>query len=311
MNIDFEYQLFDPQWSLSNSKFQKMCMELEWVFFFMGQNGDVLSTDKKYSDSYIEFCEKITGNKISLTAFNKDSIPYWGEINDIEFEKKVNSKITSFEIARTLNLLPENSLICKSQKDLRAINLDNKILKSPFEFSGRGFYFNSAYKGGFPVIIEPFETRIEDFGIRIDLNTLQMRGIQNFVTKQGQFKGGKVVTEEELEKKFDKNILLSICNEYKNLGVKDFIQIDCYSTANEMRYLVEMNHRKTMGDFIVNIEETLKWNSLGVLLLNEKESKQFLKSNKSEYLTLSPAGNMFNCLAVDGVSNECIEELMG
>lgn len=139
MNIDFEYQLFKDDWSFHAQKYRKLCQELEWLFFFMGEDGHTLSSDVEYSCRYLEKCHSYTGKKMGLTPLCKNAIPFWGNLDNIEKEKILNSKITSFDISKALGILPPGSALITNATELNECNLEKGILKSPFEFSGRGF----------------------------------------------------------------------------------------------------------------------------------------------------------------------------
>lgn len=306
VNIDFEYQLFDSSWSIQHPKFRKICRELEWVYFYMGQNGSSLSTDINYEPSFISSAEEITGKKIKTIPLSEEATPWWGNSTN-PLEKEWNSKLTSFEISKELGLLPPKSQIVLNTEELERAFSEGDVIKSPFEFSGRGFSRKLDKPMSFPLIVEPWEERVFDFGLRVDLRSGEMTIVENFVDSRGQFKGGRL--NQELSSRIDQKIIQQIIEAYKKRGVQDFIQMDCYQTASGIRYLVEMNHRKTMGDFISTLSSNDDFKDSSFFILNSKEAQK-LKQKKIQYRTLSPAGTFFECIVVMGVGKNEVKEIL-
>ena len=300
VNIDFEYQLFDPKWSFQHPMFRKMCRELEWVYFYMGENETYLSTDLHYNQNFLSSVRELTGKVINTVPLSEEATPWWGNSADSQ-EKDWNSKLTSFEISKELELLPPESHIVFNYNELEKTFSKGDIIKSPFEFSGRGFSKKLDKSISFPLIVEPWEERIIDFGVRIDLISDQMTIVENFVNNTGQFKGGRL--NQELLFQIDEKIIQKITEIYKRKGVKDFIQMDCYQTVDGIRYLVEMNHRKTMGDFIKTLSKIEEFKESSVLILNPKEAKR-LKQKNIQYRTLSPSGTFFECVVLMGIERD-------
>jgi hypothetical protein len=306
VNIDFEYQLFDPSWSFQHPKFRKICRELEWVYFYLGQEGSSLSTDINYDPSFISSVEDITGKRIKTIPLSEGVTPWWGSSTN-PLEKEWNSKITSFKISKELGLLPSGSKIVTHWEELETAFSEGDVIKSPFEFSGRGFSRKLDKNQSFPLILEPWEERVLDFGLRIDLRSGEMTIVENFVDSLGQFKGGRL--NQEFSSQIDQKIIQQIVEAYKERGIQDFVQMDCYQTASGVRYLVEMNHRKTMGDFISTLSFNHDFKDSSFFFLNSKEAQK-LKQKKIQYRTLSPAGTYFECIVVMGVKKDEVKEIL-
>lgn len=306
VNIDFEYQLFDPAWSFQHPKFRKICRELEWVYFYMGQDGSSLSTDVSYEPKFITSVEEITGKRIKTIPLSEEATPWWGNSAN-PLEKQWNSKLTSFEISKELGLLPPTSQIVLNVEELERAFSEGDVIKSPFEFSGRGFSRKLDRPTSFPLIVEPWEERVLDFGLRIDLRSGVMTIVENFVDSLGQFKGGRL--NQELLSQLNQKIIEQIVEAYQRMGVQDFIQMDCYQTASGIRYLVEMNHRKTMGDFISTLSSNDDFKDSSFFILNSKEAQK-LKQKKIQYRILSPAGTYFECIVVMGVGKDEVKEIL-
>lgn len=306
VNIDFEYELYDSTWSFEGTTFRKMCQELEWIYFYMGEDGTSLSSDMNYGQMYLDFTSDISKKQIDKVLLSKTAIPWWGNsLNDEE--KKWNSKLTSFEISSKLGLLPSGSKIINSSQELDQSFQVGMVLKSPYEFSGRGFKKSKDGNVDFPVILEPWESRTLDFGIRYDYQTKNLSIVENFNDRKGQFRGGRL--RSDLLNDLDQNILQKIFEEYRLLGIADSLQLDCYQTQKGIRYLVEANHRKTMGDFIKYMNSLEQFSTASILFLNQKNAKQFEKMNIN-FIKLSPESNFFQCYAVEDLEQALLERLL-
>jgi hypothetical protein len=306
VNIDFEYELFDPNWSFMAPTYRKICQELEWLYLFMGDEGTTLSTDVNYEKDYLDYVASLSGKRFARIPLSQAAKPWWGDSTNTQ-EKKWNSKLTSFEISSNLGLLPAGSRILNSTEEVDKNFEEGMVLKSPFEFSGRGFKKKNDGKTDFPVILEPWEERVLDFGIRYDYQTKKINIIENFNDRKGQFRGGRL--RLDLIETLDHDVLTEIFNSYEQLGVKDFLQVDCYQTQKGMRYLVEANHRKTMGDFIKYINSMEQFSNSSILFLNQKIGKQFEKMN-DQFTRLSPKNNFFHCYAVEDLEQGHLEFLL-
>jgi len=306
VNIDFENQLFDPNWTFTDKKFRSICRELEWIYFFMEPNGHALSSDVEYHPEYLSKVKSITGYLPQITSLREEAHPWWGN----PFEKREqewNSKITSFQIAEELGLLPASSSVIQNDIELDSSFIDGMVIKSPFGFSGMGFKKKNEGVSQFPVIIEPWERRELDFGIRYVYKNQEYSIVENYIDSLGQFKGGSL--RPELESKLDKVLLQKIFDKYQELGVSDSLQIDCYKTSSGFRYLVEANHRKTMGDFIKRVTEIYDRNDISIFFLNQKQSQAF-EAQFSRFEKLSPEGRRFNCYLIEGIERSDVKNIL-
>ncbi len=304
VNIDYEFELFDSAYNPLNRKNKKVCEEFEFIYFFTEKNELNLSTGREYDSEYLSYLETILEKKIAIYPFDLSASPWWGSFEDIDTKRITNSKEFSFTIAKNLNLLTEMSFFINSSGELPELNPNQKYLvKSPYLMSGRG---QSLYDVDnipeTPFLLEPYHNVIEDFGIRVcfEKGVLYCVELKNLNGKQ--FSGGKIINLPEI---FDSNILIAIAKEYQLKGVKKSIQIDCYTYENNIRYLVEANDRKTMGDFIYSQYELFNNSSGGRGLYVEniqirtfKDMRSFLGKNiyspesKKGVIPCSPPGNL-------------------
>ncbi len=255
VNIDFEFELFCDSYNPLDQKNRSFCNEFEFVYFFMEEGPLALSSSRDYSSEYIDFLELILGKKISLSPFDLLSQPWWGEVTNIEQERMLNSKITSFNISKKLNLLPKRSFLVNSQNELNALSgMGEKLMvKDPFQMSGRGMtmipgQFIKERKWAYPLIIEDFHKVEKNIGVLYCLKTREITYIDLTHKNKTQFFGGKKISKPSY---IDESIFDLIAIQYKKLGMVRHLQIDCYLYEAGMRYLLEVNHRKTMGGFIL------------------------------------------------------------
>ena len=198
VNIDFEYELFDPRFKASNRKYKKLCEEYEFIYFFMEKTELCLSTNRQYDQDYLYYIESIIENKIKLTDYNDNAITWWGSFEDIELEKKLNSKETSFKISEKLMILPEHSYLVKDAINWPKLNQNFKyLIKNPFMMSGRGqkqlIHSNNYNHEKLPIIIEPLHKVVADYGLRIDFQKGLKYFVQLYNINGKQFSGGKII----------------------------------------------------------------------------------------------------------------------
>jgi hypothetical protein len=304
VNIDYEFELFDKKYSPFNKRNKLFCEEFEFVYFFMEQGELKLSTDRIYDQNYLSYLEKILNKKINVQAFDLSVEPWWGRLDSLDIERKNNSKRTSYEFAKKLNLLPDNVLYITKAEDISLLNKELKYLvKNPFLMSGRGqSFFDYTKIPDFPFLLEEYHKIDQDFGFRVNFEEGIVYCVELFNLNGKQFSGGKYVDIPDF---VDPLILKEIASLYFHNKCKESIQIDCYSYDNNFRYLVEANYRKTMGDFIYSLHknfdhnpshkglyvENVKFNSFSEMCLFLGDNLYSLGSNKG-VIPCSPPGNL-------------------
>jgi hypothetical protein len=117
VNASYESEL------LGNKNHSRIMDEsLEFVAFFL-EDRPVYSL-KKYNQDYLEHVESITNKKINLIRSGKYE-NWWGQLKDINLEKRLNSKETSFLLGQDLGVF-ENSFIFQNFNQAQG-----QILKFP------------------------------------------------------------------------------------------------------------------------------------------------------------------------------------
>lgn len=311
VNLDYESELFDPNYKEFGPKYLKVIREFEYVFFLINKEECILKNIVDYEESYLR---KLTELGFYLPNFNSKALTYekwWGKCQDLTLEKKLNSKLTSFEIGKKNNWGSFEAQIATDSYGLREyLSLSNHqkfILKNPFGFSGNGNQlifknFEQFSKLNYPLIVEPKYDRIFDLGITFleDKSFL----VINTNDDRGGFKGGVGAKSPELmfqyiQNKFNFNlkenffIYQEIFDEYKKIAPISSIQIDSfvYLDQGEMKLypLVEVNYRRTMGQVINSLVNITEKNYVQWSIVPNKDVK-----NAHDGIVLSPKTSYFN-----------------
>lgn len=322
VDLDYEAFLFDPQYREDSPSNQKIIREFEYVFFLVNQERAILKNCKSYEKPYLEH---LKNRGFVIPEFNPDAVTFdywWGQHQNKELEKSLNSKLTSAQIALQNHWGFKEGAIVETLDELKAHlkkcpQREKWIIKHPNSFSGIGhnqFRADSLDESRLlkilveKVLLEPEYARVFDIGTTfevVDGIIKRQFMVENFNSEAGRFKGGagsnnvdkfkKYIFEkysyslEELEKTTQQ-----IAQTYLNLGAVSNIQIDSfiYREDGELKTyaLVEVNYRKTMGLVIQSLAEKYPeadWVEWRV------ESAKNLKNNplSSEWIKLSPEGN--------------------
>jgi len=318
VDLDYENFLFDPNYLPSNSKNIAAIREFEYVFFLVNKEPCILKNLKNYSENYLNKLKELNFYIPQLSPEVTVCENWWGSRKNIELERKLNSKITSAEIATKLNCGFQNGKIVESleavQEYVNNLPFKKYILKNPFSFSGIGHTLFEKeqiplIKFNQPFLLEPVFDRVFDLGVTFQMNDgkfNRMFMVENFNNSKGSFKGGmgaKSVDKfiEIIFNKYQFNLtpFLEKYNEifehYLSMGAKSNVQIDSFVYKDEfdqslkLYQLVEVNYRKTMGLVIQGLAEHFEANFIEWRITHTSEYE-----NNPEYLKLSPENNKFN-----------------
>lgn len=275
VNADYEAVLFNQKKSLP-----VINESLEFLALFLNQVP--LLTHKKYSPEYLDHIEKLTGHRPKIVR-EGESENWWGPLKDISLEQKLNSKEMSAKLNISENWCTDTYII----SDLSELPKLNKtyLAKNPYGMSGQNFSFVTEgklenlevmLKRG-KVVLEPLLERVYDFSYYIYPNGEKIC-YQNIVDQRFQYRGTifqdftkpnpnslsfySDIKAEEWQKF---NLALeTIIYHYKTLQMTCGFSIDSfvYKDGNDfkIRYLSEVNYRRTMGQ--VAFELSLKFGGL-------------------------------------------------
>jgi len=261
VNADYESELFHPGFSS-----KKVNEFLEFLVLFLEDRP--LFSQKKYTSSYLKYVESITKRKPEIVSYGEYD-NWWGILQDRELEKKLNSKMTSFEVRKSLIPLT-NSFLISNRDDLFELSVKFPLLaKSLAGMSGRGhkvFDQRSELESysQFPYLLEPLKKRIKDFSAYVSEDK-KVIFYENFIDHKFQYKGSlfrnhfdptlenlSFFEEVDLEewKKYQEN-LTTIMSYYNSFKLTQGYSIDSFVYEDDSKKMIyplcEVNYRKTMG----------------------------------------------------------------
>lgn len=324
VDLDYESYLFDLKYDENSSQNQKIIKEFEYIFFLANKDDCILKNLKNYDKNYLQSLKDLGFVIPALNPEAKSFQFWWGNRHNFEIEKKLNSKLTSAQVAKEKNWGFERGAIVSSFKEIeehvsRFPETKKWILKHPNSFSGIGHaQFESAdihqnmklktINESF--LLEPLQNRIFDIGTTFEIeNSIIKRQfmVQNFNSPAGRFRGGAACVNVEKFKryilyKYNYNIeplfktTQDIASEYLKLGATSNIQIDSFIHEEEeelkLYALVEVNYRKTMGLVLQSLAD--KYPEADFIEWKIFSSKELKEENLSEdWIKISPEGNNF------------------
>lgn len=293
VNFDFEFSLFEKNY-IQNEKARKLNQELEYIYFFCADKNSCFCPSKNYQSDYLDY---LTSLDIKLPKMDC-SFPkrnWWGNDEDKDLARYLNSKITSTEIAQVNGLNPKGVIVIKDfgelLKHLEQFDIKKWICRDPFAMAGtnslifekqelqdhKKFILKKLENS--PVILAPYFSRLMDLGFIFEDEIFNVTW--NLNTKSGRFKGGIIfentnslanLIQDHFKMDFW-NILeieKKIAQIYNELGNKGIIQIDSFIYKEEdfIKFypLVEVNARKSMGYFINKLKRFLPKDGVGLYL---------------------------------------------
>lgn len=327
VDLDYESYLFDPNYREDLPAYQKVIREFEYVFFLINKEECALKNYRDYDKNYLNKLKALGFVIPTLNPRVTNEKSWWGHRHNYSLEQKINSKITSAQLAKENGWGFFQGAIVKSVEEVQAhISLfseyKNWIIKRPHSFSGIGHYqFNAGQINTFilskilqgEVLLEPLYQRVFDIGVTFEVvdGIIQRQFmVENFNSPQGGFRGGAGAYTVEKFKKYIsekyhysldelETITQKISQVYLGMGAISNIQIDSfvYLEHGEMKLypLVEVNYRKTMGLVIQSLAdkhpeaERIEW-----LVRSQKEiSEDQDFYQQVDMKRLSPEGTHF------------------
>jgi len=254
-----------------------------------------LVIQNNYPDDYLEFLKEIGLILPGLLKSHDSPKFWWGTLKDLKMERYINSKATSAKIAIENGWAHPSTEIIFSKNDWIKIvsnHSDNFefFLREAFSVSGRGCHSwckqkinknleKIIWEDG--VVVEPKLDRVLDFGVLINDSGLDYW--INWVGPRGKYIGGIYSKDKE---KLLENFFPSDCrdffpsykkifSEYKKLGNIEKIQVDSFlflEDGNIKPYVLsEVNHRKTMGEFLLSLNKFSPELGFTAVIFNEKK----------------------------------------
>jgi hypothetical protein len=323
VNFDFEISLFQKNY-IQTAKTRKLNEEFEFIYFFCSDKKSNLCPYKKYEPDYLAYLISL-GLDLPKMDCSYPIRNWWGNDQNLELARLLNSKITSHEVGKEHGLNPEGIIVIKSFEDisrhLKKFNIKKWICRDPFGMAGSGSIvfdvaeleshekYISKQLNDNPLILAPYFSRLMDLGFVFEDENFEVTW--NLNSMGGRFKGGivfknidslKLMIKERFQMDFGEILKTEkrIVEIFKKLGNIEIIQVDSfiYSQEDSIKFypLVEVNARKSMGYFINKLKRFLPSNGVGLFLsLNNSNllKVQSFNDRKSalEDLLYSPSNN--------------------
>ena len=275
VNADYEAVLFNLKKSLPIIN-----ESLEFLAFFISDKKII--SHKKYTSDYLDHVESLIGRMPQVMS-EGIAENWWGALKNIPLEQKLNSKEMSAELNISEGWCTDTHII----SDMTELPILDKtyLAKNPYGMSGQNFSLveygrlenlESMLKRG-KVILEPFLERVYDFSHYIYPNGIKIC-YQNIVDQKFQYRGTlfqdytnpdiKLLSFHSAVEKSEwdewKEALEKIITHYRTPELECGFSIDSfiYREKNKLkiRYLSEVNYRRTMGQ--VAFELSMKFGGL-------------------------------------------------
>lgn len=259
VNADYESVLTDP-----GKEFPQVNEAIEFLAFWVQDKK--IFTPKKYSSDYFDYIEFIRGIRPQTTKEGSYQ-NWWGKLEHLELEKKLNSKFLSARLNQEEKWDTDTHII-SSINELPLLT-KTYLVKNDLGMSGKGFsllekgrekdFEKNLTKG--KVIIEPLLGREDDFSFYVFPNGEKI-AYENFVDQRYQYRGTlftdytkplvdsfrfyEKISFEEWEKYL--RAIERVITFYRDEGATSGFSIDSFSYEEKrIKFLSEVNYRRTMG----------------------------------------------------------------
>jgi hypothetical protein len=319
VNIDYESQLFDSDYS--PLKYEKFNKSLEHIFFYINKDSNSsLLPIANYSEKYLKSIESLgfLSPRISSSKESVSSHNWWGALNDLELERKLNSKLYTIELAQNLNLPSPKQWAVNQVSDLQKRISENEdeiwLLRNPYKMSGQGAHifqksrinkYLKLFEKTFnqtPMVLNNYCERILDIGFTFNLDEgkREVFFIINRIDNNLSFNGGEFYLDEvdfyreypelDLENLMkDLRVHLGkVVQHCQDLGALGFLQVDTFiyrDSENKIQVnpLVEINYRRTMGQLLYAFKPFAKKKIILKRAVVDKNSTKGIIISPSEF----------------------------
>ncbi|MES2528970.1 MAG: hypothetical protein V4598_17925 [Bdellovibrionota bacterium] len=297
VNADYEMVLFHGK-----SGPALMREALEFLAFYL-QDLPVL-TSKEYSQEFLTHVEKLSG-RIPQKVSQGQAQNWWGPLTDLNRERWLNSKFTSFKLALEHGWTEGNVF---SREEIQAFHVEREtLIKDPHGMSGKGLI---TLRPGVPVhvpqsmqgelIAEPLLDRKYDFS-RFNFPDGTSICYQNLVDEKFQYRGTlfsspdnfsessldfyQEVSSDEWQKY--KEAMAIISQHYGETPYGYSVDSFIYEVNGEKKIhiLSEVNARRTMG--------LMAYEMMKMMGKGKKTALSLKKPFFEDHILLSPAGSLF------------------
>lgn len=319
VNDDYELELFMEE--LGPRPHRMGLHLLDFMFFCMNKEPDAtLFTSREYSEDFLSYLREL-GLVIPQIVNAGDYYNWYGRLENISKEKRLNSKLYSYEVLNRLKLNPCPNFIVSSREEMANALKDYSypiwFLKCPFDMAGWGM--RKIHKGtDLPeikrkFILEPELERTLDVSFFFNIRDKSVNFYQNLVMPGGQYFGGVLYQNPDdfdswmLEKGFDsanekwRKISDTILFEIMKEEPEQSFSVDAFffrtNSGFDVHPMTEINYRETVGGCLLSLRPFLPKRGTGILITlpvkNETDFNTFMpysNETKKGIIYLSPPG---------------------
>ena len=267
VNLDFDQALQKNNPRYENPRINKA---FEYIFILLNESEEnELYNYNDYEESYLTY---LSAKGFVIPRFNKGGkySNWWGNTDEFELGRKLNSKIETSLFAHNNDLCPSGLTIINNEAELvSATDSDESTrfyYRSEYGFSGMGnkvIEVNKKYSLRYPGTLVNYLNKELSFGITVDLKTMKYFICENTIDDRGTFCGGRIIDETFLasllgitREKFIEELLVvfeKIRRQYGPLKIQFDSMIYKEESINKWYKLVEINYRRTMAEVIYQL----------------------------------------------------------
>lgn len=297
VNAEYEHTLFqDITGPISSEYIHKLRAIREHLFYYINKDPALgLVSHHTLPQESVEYLQK-NGIKLPNMVRGIEGSNWYGKLQDMELERKLNSKLFCYDLLKKFHELPENLHIVQTPEDIRKIVRSNPIkswiLKAPYFCGGRGITILETESQipptlTFPHILEPNLERIADLSIHYDPRTGKSFPYISYIKKDGTYQGGRVYQNtQQMDFDLKQSGLYDVfyqivgnadkyINVIKSFNLQQPITIDSfiYKKDGEIKGypMCEINYRISMGTLNEALKFLLPLNGLGILFSVKNE----------------------------------------
>ncbi len=274
VNFAYEYELFDapvPAWMK-----KVLQPSLECLYFYCDEKLP-LASELVYDPEYLS---SVNGAVVKPSS---QDMAWWGSTHPLA--RQTNSKIVNHEVNHQLGLWTPQGGIVHSWQDIDELMGEGRWrLKDPWLMGGSGQWRIDRVLLHDPAIRTGIEKRLTKGALlleqaldikRVIGTTFNLKedsyemlfSVENQLNSQGNFQGGQVVaTPQALHHDLNR-----VVDYWWNQGARGILEIDSFEHSGGWYACAEVNHRRTMGWFIWQLEKRF---GPGRLLLEQCEGRR-------------------------------------
>lgn len=307
VNDDYEYLIFKDEIGTS-AEIKVTKHYFDYLFIFMNQKPNQhLYLPQMWPVEYLDYLREL-GLQLPTITTSHWTYNWYGKMTDLEKEKKINSKLFSYELLNELGLNPVPNFVVSSPEEVKQIikqhSYSEWLLKCPYQMGGNHFFkikeetdVPDIYR---PYILEPLLDRVLDVSYFYNNELDRVDYYVNVTTSDGKYCGGLVFeNERDLEKYFEqqgyhhcypewKRTSAIILERVKAMKVEQPFSVDGFIYRENGQYKLhpmnEINYRQTFGGFLISLKRFLNPGGVGYLFsvkLDEQSMKKdFMPYNK-------------------------------